>query len=1833
MRKRVWSLLLACYMILTLCPLSAFAKEDVESVTSKAVSEIADTSTYETDANESEDSAALENTQQDVNSPLRNQSEVILFASSEDKQRLEIGKIADVTTPPIDKFYNFAPGRTGEIIGWSWGVIKGQEYLTTIGDTNHSVVSIRGKAAGSATLATDVTVAIYHNGNWERDEQTGWSCDVEVYAKPCTVIFDANGGVVSPSIMNTTEQSPYGMLPTPTRNGYNFQGWYTAASSGSRVIATDLVSGNITLYAHWEMKRYTVKFDANGGSGQMDDRSYDYFDTCTLPASQFNKERCHFVCWNTKADGSGKTYQPDDTLKEIEGTITLYAIWKTDDNEIPYCTVFFDASKYTYDSTAKTPAVTVKDALDTLETGKDYTISYRNNTNAGTAAVILTGKGDYKGTTEQTFTIDKASQSETMTATIGASALHPDETTAIETNGFGTLTYQSSNYDVAQVDASGKVTGGKAGTATITVTASGGQNYLPASQTISVTVEKTAQTLTVNTDSVTLQPDETSSIVAQGTGVITYRSSDSTVAQVDAKGVITAMKAGNATVTISASGDKYNNATSKTVSVTVERQEQMLTVSIDKDSVYLDETAAISAKGEGAISYQSSDSSVARVDANGKVTPLKPGSVTITVRAAGNLYYAPAEKQVTVTAQSIRWELDDAGKLTVRWMSPNVDWMEAKTTDYPWDSRRGEITSVSFSDEVTVIGAHMFQNCAKLTEIQIPEGIYQIGNSAFSGCSVLENISIPDSMKTMGTSVFASTALREVIIPSGVTSLGARAFSGCSILQRVVIPGSVESINNGTFQDCAKLSEIDIQNGVKSIGGNAFVNCPALKTLVIPVSVTEIQRGAIGAENLKSLTIPFVGFSRTAKGGQLGAQGFNVWHQDYDYDSQFSLTEYYLDACFGWIFTKNYGSQVVQYTRYTSGKTYFGFFYVPSTLKTVTITDATNIRFGSMSSGYNFSSYSQLPVSNIRFESFRAPDFADNSFVCSNIRISYPSAWGIFSKPRHDITSEEIPSRHRTSLTWNAYDAEFIQNTAIAPVDVQAYTGHAICPAVTVTDGETVLAEGTDYKVTYANNVYPGTATVSIVGMGGYVGTKTATFTITGNSIENANVEAIPDQLWCNAAWTPDVVVTLGSATLLKNRDYTVQYSDNTAPGTAGVAITGCNQYTGTLQTSFQIVKDTFTISYLSHGGAGTMTDGAAIASESFALPECAFTPSDGQRFRVWNINGMEYAVGQAFTFVNDTEVIAIWEEIPKETYTVTYVSGGGTGNMNAGTATEKEPFMLPECGFTAQEGKYFTGWSIGGETYAVGTAYTFTADTEVTAMWAEIPKIPSASYAVTYDANGGTGTMNPGNATSDADFTLPECGFTAPEGKRFKAWRIAGQEYVAGTMYQFAADTTVMAVWEDLPKTTFTITYDANGGTGTMNPGTATQGMDFTLPECGFTAPEGKRFTQWMIDDSRQRKWKYAGETYSFESDAVVKAVWEKLESDGVYAVLYRDEAEGETLVFQHGNLSEPGKPAAQSFRVGNGEDFTLYLGNVEHVVFKDVISPTSTAGWFYDFVSLKDITGLENLDTSNVTDMSRMFYNCSSLTELDLSAFDTGNVTDMSMMFERCSSLSTLDLSGFDTGRVTNMEGMFVDCPKLAALKLDGFNTANVKSMNTMFYKCSSLTELDVSSFQTGAVSNVLGMFGNCSNLRSIYVSEHFKVDHLFDDEYSTTEMFSGCTSLVGGQGTVYDSGHVNGAYARIDGGSDAPGYFTRKNNEYAIKNVSRNQNTVTTDIICSDTTTTLFCAIYNADGKMLSVRSAPITSESNYRFQFDGQQFDYAKAFIVDSDFRPLCESKKS
>ena len=202
-------------------------------------------------------------------------------------------------------------------------------------------------------------------------------------------------------------------------------------------------------------------------------------------------------------------------------------------------------------------------------------------------------------------------------------------------------------------------------------------------------------------------------------------------------------------------------------------------------------------------------------------------------------------------------------------------------------------------------------------------------------------------------------------------------------------------------------------------------------------------------------------------------------------------------------------------------------------------------------------------------------------------------------------------------------------------------------------------------------------------------------------------------------------------------------------------------------------------------------------------------------------------------------------------------------------------------------------------------------------------------------------------------------------------------------------------------------------------------------------------------------------------------------------------------TLTFYYDNLRSTRSGVTYDLNTGNGTPRWFSDGTysqVTRVVFNSSFSsarPTSTKMWFYMMGKLQSITGLNYLNTSQVTRMSSMFQNCNKLTSLDLSGFNTSRVTDMSSMFGNCLNLTSLNVSSFNTANVVYMHYMFYECNQLTSLDVSSFNTANVIYMAGMFEGCWRLKSLDVSGFNTANVTLMSSMFMSCTDLTSLDVS----------------------------------------------------------------------------------------------------------------------------------------------
>ena len=152
------------------------------------------------------------------------------------------------------------------------------------------------------------------------------------------------------------------------------------------------------------------------------------------------------------------------------------------------------------------------------------------------------------------------------------------------------------------------------------------------------------------------------------------------------------------------------------------------------------------------------------------------------------------------------------------------------------------------------------------------------------------------------------------------------------------------------------------------------------------------------------------------------------------------------------------------------------------------------------------------------------------------------------------------------------------------------------------------------------------------------------------------------------------------------------------------------------------------------------------------------------------------------------------------------------------------------------------------------------------------------------------------------------------------------------------------------------------------------------------------------------------------------------------------------------------------------NAPAWHSYASSVTTVVFNSTFAsarPTSCYEWFDGMTNLISITNMSSyLNTSQVTNMAYMFYNCKKLASVALSGFNTASVTSMRSMFYSCNNLTSIDVSKFNTAKVTDMEYMFYGCSKLPSLNIGNFNLSSLTASTQMMRDCSGLKTLTIPS-----------------------------------------------------------------------------------------------------------------------------------------------------------------------
>lgn len=452
----------------------------------------------------------------------------------------------------------------------------------------------------------------------------------------------------------------------------------------------------------------------------------------------------------------------------------------------------------------------------------------------------------------------------------------------------------------------------------------------------------------------------------------------------------------------------------------------------------------------------------------------------------------------------------------------------AKDTYYT-PFHRTNIKNVIIGDTVKRIPNYFFCDADFIDNIVLPDSVTEIGKDAFR-LSTVKSISLPANLIVIEDGAFSETqvSINGGTFPDGMRMIGKEAFSYCNNLEEIYIPDSVVHISEYAFENCKKLSKVRMSPNVNLISRSCFINCSLLSDFIWDSDVKLISDFAFynckllsefdftGVELLYPNSFRYTGVTVVALGENKKEEATGlIVVEEQSFKNCESLE------------TLSVGGNV-------------------ATIKSEAFADCSNLEVAVISNSViniaadAFDGCNSLTI--YCMENSYAHDYAvqNNIPVSTFVIAPIPNQTytGSRIEPKLDVSVSNKHLNENTDFTVKYADninvgtakvtvsgkgiykvltsiANFtiitknIAHVTIAPVADQNYTGEAVTPSLTVTDGSNILREGTDYTVTYKNNVNTGTATATIKGIGNYSGTASINFTILEQSFFERVISAI----------------------------------------------------------------------------------------------------------------------------------------------------------------------------------------------------------------------------------------------------------------------------------------------------------------------------------------------------------------------------------------------------------------------------------------------------------------------------------------------------------------------------------------------------------------------------------------------------------------------------------------------------------------------------------------------------------------------------------------------------
>lgn len=315
--------------------------------------------------------------------------------------------------------------------------------------------------------------------------------------------------------------------------------------------------------------------------------------------------------------------------------------------------------------------------------------------------------------------------------------------------------------------------------------------------------------------------------------------------------------------------------------------------------------------------------------------------------------------------------------------------------------------------------------------------------------------------------------------------------------------------------------------------------------------------------------------------------------------------------------------------------------------------------------------------------------------------------------------------------------------------------------------------------------------------------------------------------------------------------------------------------------------KNSYTIQYNANGGSGAPASQTKKYGETLTLSSVKPTRS-GYTFKGWSTSSTAttptYYAGGSYTANSGATLYAVWEKNATPTpvtYTVSYNANGGSGAPASQTKTQNVTLTLSSTKPT-RSGYTFLGWSTSSTAtyplYYAGGSYTANASATLYAVWEKNVTPAPTTYTVSYNANGGSGAPSSQTKTYGVNLTLSSVKPTR-SGYSFLGWSTSSTAssatYLAGGTYTANASANLYAVWSKNAPATYTVSYNANGGTGAPASQTKTNGVTLYLSSTEPTR-NNYRFLGWSTSSTATSPSYYAGSSFNVNANTTLYAVWE---------------------------------------------------------------------------------------------------------------------------------------------------------------------------------------------------------------------------------------------------------------------------------------------------------------------------------------------------------------------